>query len=65
MFVVYNNIIPSISYIVIQNAKQKRAHRSKVESRVSMVWHFVIVITQDEYDILVITRIRGEAEDEC
>ena len=25
----------------------------------------VIVITQDKYDILVITRIRGEAEDEC
>ena len=26
---------------------------------------YVIVITQDEYDILVITRVRGEAEDEC
>ena len=25
----------------------------------------VIVITQDEYDIFVITRVRGEAEDEC
>ena len=26
---------------------------------------YVIVITQDEYDILVITRVRGETEDEC
>ena len=26
---------------------------------------YVIVITQDEYDILVITHVRGEAEDEC
>ena len=26
---------------------------------------YVIIITQDEYDILVITRIRDEAEDEC
>ena len=26
---------------------------------------YVIVITQDEYDILVITPVRGEAEDEC
>ena len=26
---------------------------------------YVIVITQDEYDILVITGVRGEAEDEC
>ena len=25
----------------------------------------VRVITQDEYDILVITQVRGEAEDEC
>ena len=25
----------------------------------------VIVISQYEYDILVITRVRGEAEDEC
>ena len=28
-------------------------------------WVYVIVITQDEYDILVITRVRGKAEDEC
>ena len=26
---------------------------------------YVIVITQDEYDILVITQVRGKAEDEC
>ena len=26
---------------------------------------YVIVITQDDYDILVITQVRGEAEDEC
>ena len=26
---------------------------------------YLIVITQDEYDIFVITQIRGEAEDEC
>ena len=25
----------------------------------------VLVMTQDEYDILVITQVRGEAEDEC
>ena len=25
----------------------------------------VTVITQDEYDILVITQVRGETEDEC
>ena len=25
----------------------------------------VLVISQYEYDILVITRVRGEAEDEC
>ena len=25
----------------------------------------VIVITQDEYDIFVITQVRGKAEDEC
>ena len=26
---------------------------------------YVIVISQDEYDILVITQVGGEAEDEC
>ena len=26
---------------------------------------YVLVISQYEYDILVITRVRGEAEDEC
>ena len=26
---------------------------------------YIIVITQDEYDIIVITRVRGETEDKC
>ena len=26
---------------------------------------YVLVISQYEYDILVITRVRGEVEDEC
>ena len=26
---------------------------------------YVIVIIQDDYDILVITQVRGKAEDEC
>ena len=26
---------------------------------------YAIVITQDEYDVFVITQVRGEAEDEC
>jgi len=27
--------------------------------------YYVIVITQDEYNILVVKQIRSEAEDEC
>ena len=26
---------------------------------------YAIIISQDEYDILVITQIQGEAKDEC
>ena len=29
------------------------------------IYMYVIVISQCEYDILVITRVRGGAEDEC
>ena len=29
------------------------------------IYIYVLVISQYEYDILVITQVRGEAEDEC
>ena len=41
-----------------------RMAKRKAEIKDSCVLLYV-VITQDEYDIFVITRVRGEAEDEC
>ena len=53
----YNTII--LSFVVIKYIKQF-GHQKSVKLLL-----LVLVISQYEYDILVITRVRGEAEDEC
>ena len=49
--------------------KSVQMHEMCLDTRGVPIWFFaefqVIVISQCEYDILVITRVRGGAEDEC
>ena len=47
----------------VNNEVSTKSAKSVINS-VARVW-YVIVISQCEYDILVITRVRGGAEDEC